>query len=117
MILQKLLLQCSVRELHNDLYCPILGLGNKVTDDNGDRLVSDTMFRSILPPELRPLTNRYKEVCCCELCQIFHYIHSGHNSFRSQQLHEMEREMKKMPDDTPSEKEKKAIAKASILFF
>ena len=45
----KLILQCSVRELHGDLYKPDIGLGDNVLDDNKKPLVSDTMFRMLLP--------------------------------------------------------------------
>ena len=48
----KLLLQCPVRELHSDLYSPIIGLGNTVRDKKGKHLISDTMFRTLLPQEL-----------------------------------------------------------------
>ena len=44
----KLLLQCSVRELHSDLYTPNIGLGDQVRDNNGNPLISDTMFWSLL---------------------------------------------------------------------
>ena len=40
----KLILQCSVRELHDDLYQPDIALGDNVLDDNKKPLVSDTMF-------------------------------------------------------------------------
>lgn len=46
--------------LYFDLYTPGIGLSNAVLNDNGDPLVSDTMFRALLPPELRLLTNNYK---------------------------------------------------------
>ena len=45
----KLLLQCSVRELHSDLYKPTgIGLGDLVRDENGKPLISDTVFRDYL---------------------------------------------------------------------
>ena len=47
----KLLLQVPVRELHNDLYCPTIGLGDSVVDELGNPLVSNTVFRALLPPE------------------------------------------------------------------
>ena len=40
----KLLLQCSVIELHNDLCKPMIGLPHVVVKD-GKRQVSDTVFR------------------------------------------------------------------------
>lgn len=37
------------------MYVPGIGLGATVLDSEGGHLVSDTMFRAILPPELRLL--------------------------------------------------------------
>ena len=56
----KLLLQCSIRELFSDLFDEVLGLQNVVFDAEGKHFLSDTMFRAILPPELRLMTNRHK---------------------------------------------------------
>ena len=42
-----------VRELHNDLYCPTMGLGDLVIDEDGNPLISDTVFCALLPPELK----------------------------------------------------------------
>ena len=61
----KLLLQCSVRELYCDMCLPSIGLGNVAIDSNGNNLVSDAMFRAILPPELRLLAGTHKQGCCC----------------------------------------------------
>ena len=65
----RLLLQCSVRrELYSDLYKPDIGLGDDVRDKDGKPLISDTMMRALLLPELRTITGRYKQMCCCEVC-------------------------------------------------
>ena len=48
----KLLLQCSLVELWNDLYSSQYGLGKIVCDDDGTKLVSVNMLKSLLPPEL-----------------------------------------------------------------
>jgi hypothetical protein len=64
----KLLLQCSIRELHCDLYCPEAGLGEKVLDADTNPIISENMFRTIMPQELRPMTDRYKQMCCCAEC-------------------------------------------------
>jgi hypothetical protein len=82
----KVLLQVSVRELHNDLYCPTIGLGDADKDKNGDNLISDTMMRALLPPELRMITNHYKMMCCCESCMLAHYYQSALNRFRLHHL-------------------------------
>ena len=58
----KQLSMCSIADLHGDLYSPTTGLGNDVIDKDGKNLVSDTMFRGLLPPELRVMSNHYKTV-------------------------------------------------------
>ena len=73
----KLLLQCSVRELHRNLYNPKIGLADQVRKYNGTPLVSDTMFRTLLPQELRPMSDRYKQMCCCAECTTFDYMQSA----------------------------------------
>ena len=78
----KLLLQCSIRELYCDMYSAGIGLGEKVLDENVKHLVSDTMFRALLPPELRVVTTNYKQSCCCELCCFMYYLQAGINRFR-----------------------------------
>ena len=56
----KLLLQCSVREIHNDLIKV-----DWLKDSNGEVLVSDWKLRQIMPPEIRRMANKYKEMCSC----------------------------------------------------
>ena len=58
----KLILQCSIAELRGDLYSPTTGLVNDVIDKYGKHLVSDTMSRGLLPPELFLMSNQYKTV-------------------------------------------------------
>ena len=84
---------CSIAELHGDIYSPTTGLGNDVIDNDGKHLVSDTMFRGLLPPELRVMSNHYKTVCCCEFCQGFNCLQSALNSFCVQLLATMVKEL------------------------
>ncbi len=55
----KLLLEISVRELHNNLLEPTVNGGL------GEVLISDTALRYLLPPQLRPMTERHKQMCGC----------------------------------------------------
>jgi hypothetical protein len=59
----KLLLEISVRELHNALLEPSKkgGLACAWTFI-GDVLISDTALRYLLPPQLRPMTERHKQM-------------------------------------------------------
>ena len=73
----KLLLQIPVRELYQDLYNPGTGHDDLVRDSDGKHLVSDTMFCALLPPEMRMLSNTYKQGCCCKMCTLFGYFQSA----------------------------------------
>ena len=103
----KLILQCAIRELHNDLYKPNSGLRDKVFV-NGKHLVSDTMFRALLPKELRVMTNYCKEICLCEACHSFSMLQSALNKFRSKFLKVLKKKWEDHPDQ---EEEKKEEAK------
>jgi hypothetical protein len=86
----KLLLCIPVRELHNDLQKePPMGLA-AAKDAAGKCLISDTMLRSLLPPELKPATNRHKQMCGCENCLTFRSIHGSLNAFRDRHLRTLE---------------------------
>jgi hypothetical protein len=114
----KMLLQCSIRELHKDLYTPGVGLGEVLFDGNGKPLVSDTMFRALLPPELRTLTNNYKESCCCELCCRMSYLQAALNRFRVLLLAQFEKELKKLEQSSrrPGSQRSGPIADARAKF-
>ena len=64
----KLLLQISIRELHNDLLSDgPLGLA-EAKDNDGKPLISDTALRALLPPNVRKMTEKYKQMCGWEPC-------------------------------------------------
>ena len=66
-LVPKLLLQVSVGELHNSLVSdPSDGCikDDRYEDDN--IIISDSTFRSLLPPQLNQISARYKVVCGCE---------------------------------------------------
>mmetsp|Transcript_49984 Transcript_49984/g.50829 ORF Transcript_49984/g.50829 Transcript_49984/m.50829 type:complete len:132 (-) Transcript_49984:258-653(-) len=56
----KILLQCSVRELHNELVKE-----PEVRDANGNVLVSDWKLRDLMPPEVRRPSKEHKQMCSC----------------------------------------------------
>ena len=67
----KLLLECSVRELHNNMLMPVdKGGFAGAYNVHGIVQISDTALRSFLPKNLRKMTNRYKQMCCCETCVV-----------------------------------------------
>ena len=76
-LVPKLLLQVSVRKLHNILvsYPNDGGLkGSRGEDDN--TIISESTFRSLLPPQLKQMSARYKVMFGCECCISDKSIHS-----------------------------------------
>ena len=71
----KLLLQISIRELHNDMLLPPDEGGFKeARDETGNVRISDTALRALLPEQARKMTPRHKQMCGCEVCiQIRHH--------------------------------------------
>ena len=111
----KLLLQCSVRELHSDLYKPTgIGLGDLVRDENGKPLISDTVFRALIPPELRAMSGAYKIMCCCAICQSFDYKQNALNRFRMHLLNDLRSECEDMPVTNQQERYEKSQELAKI---
>ena len=110
----KLILQTSVRELLIDLYKPGIGMLEDVMDKEGKRLVSGTVFRAILPPELRMITNYYKTMCMCEICQSSNYMQSALNTFRRNLLKQLENEFLNYSADSPHEEAARSILLAQL---
>ena len=93
----KLLLQCSVRELHSDLFKPGTGLPEIAVKD-GVKQISDTVFREILPHELRPMTKHLKEVCCCKICESMNFLQDALNQWRKKKRNELRLRWEELPD-------------------
>ena len=84
----KLLLECSMRQLHNEIIVsPDDGglLGARHAKIN-DVIISDTMFRSLAPPQLLPMTNNHKMICGCSICNTSKYMQDYLNAWRRKQL-------------------------------
>ena len=87
----KLLLECSMRQLHNELIAsPDDGglLGARHAEKN-DVIISDTMLRSLAPPQLRPMTDNHKMMCGCAICKTSKYMQESLNAWRRKQLKTM----------------------------
>ena len=72
----KLLLECSMRQLHNELiaspdYGGLVGARHAITNDV---IISDTMLRSLATPQLRPMTDNHKMMCGCDICNTSKYM-------------------------------------------
>ena len=37
-------------------------------------IISDTMLRSLVPPQLRPMTDHHKMMCGCSICNTSKYF-------------------------------------------
>lgn len=59
----KLLLQVSIRELHNNLIEQLPEASKDVIP-----LISDTKLRQMMPPQVKKMSERYKEMCGCTDC-------------------------------------------------
>jgi hypothetical protein len=95
----KLLLEIPVRELHNDLIKTVLDGGlAEAKSENGNVLISDTVLRNSLPPQLRPATERQKIMCGCEVCLSIRSHQSSLNAWRSRHARTMEADASAQPD-------------------
>ena len=66
-LMEKLLIQISIRELHNDLVKPMSEGGFAgARDKEGNIIIGDTTLKRLLPPQLRKMTKRNKILCGCE---------------------------------------------------
>ena len=83
----KLLLQVSAREPHNILLSdPNYGGLKDARDEDGKIIISDSTLRSLLPPQLKKMSARYKIMCGCECCISAKIIHSSLLSWRDKYL-------------------------------
>ena len=68
----------SVRDLHNSLVSdPNDGGLKDARDEDGKIIISDSTLRSLLPPQLKQISERYKMMCGCECCISAKIIHSS----------------------------------------
>ena len=84
----KLLLECSMQQLHNELIASpddggLVGARHAITNDV---IISDTMLRSLAPPQLRPMTDNQKMMCGCAICNTSNYFQESLNAWRRKQL-------------------------------
>ena len=68
----------SVRELQNSLVSDPNDGGLKYARDEDDNIIiSDSKLRSLLPPQLKQMSARYKVMCGCKYCISAKSIHSS----------------------------------------
>ena len=84
----KLLLECSMRQLHNELIASrdnggLVGARHSKTSDV---MISDTILHSLAPPQLRPMIDNHKMMCGCAICNTSKYMQESLNAWRRKQL-------------------------------
>ena len=84
----KLLLECSMQQLHNELIASPddVGLVRARHSIKNDVIISETMLRSLAPPQLRPMTDNHKMMCGCAIFNTSKYMQESLNSWRRKQL-------------------------------
>ena len=79
--------QVSVRELHNSIVSdPNDGGLKDARDEDGNIIISDSTLRSLLPPQLKKMSECYKIMCGCEFCISTKNIHSSFLSWSDRYL-------------------------------
>ena len=84
----KLLLECYMRQLHNDLIASpddggLVGARHAITNDV---IIIDTILRSLAPPKLRPMKDNQKMMCGCAICNTSKYMQESLNAWWWKQL-------------------------------
>ena len=83
----KLILQVSVRELHNKIISDTNYDGiKKARDEENSIMISDSTLRTLLPPQLKQISARYKVMCGCECCISAKSIHTSLISWQDRYL-------------------------------
>ena len=80
----------SVIELHIRLIIDQNDGGLKDSRDKDDNIIiSDSTFRSLLPPQLKQISVQCKVLCGCECCIYAKSIHSSLLSWRDRYLEKL----------------------------
>ena len=73
----------SSRHVASPDYVSLVGYRHDIANDV---IISDTMLRSLAPPQLRPMTDNHKMMCGCAICNNSKYIQESLNAWRRKQL-------------------------------
>ena len=84
----KILLECSMRQLHNYLISSPAdgGLLGAIHAIKNDVIISDTMLCSLTPPQVRAMIDNHKMMCGCAICNTSKYMQESLNAWRRKQL-------------------------------
>ena len=82
----KLLLEISVRELHDDMMKdPPIGFSDAYCKSTNKLLISERYLRNMLPPQLKPISEYQKQMCGCECCTVMRMHHESLLKFRKRE--------------------------------
>ena len=83
----KLLLEVSVRELHQDLLKPPpIGISEIYCKLTNNILVSERYLRNLLPPQLRSISFSQNQLCGCKCCTVMKMLHTALIKFRKKAI-------------------------------
>ena len=94
-IVAKQLRMISVRDLHNDLLKPVNEGGFENAYKDGKVLISDTMLRTLMPEEMRKMTERYKQMCGCETCIVGRRLLRSLKAYRTRVLRKLKKDARR----------------------
>ena len=80
-----------MQQLQNELIASPydVGLLGAIHAEINDAIISDTMFRSLAPPQIRSMTDNYKMMYGCVICNTSKYMQESLNAWRRKQLKTM----------------------------
>ena len=80
-----MLMEISVRDLHNDKIKPFEngGLTSIVDSMTHKVMISDTTLKSFIPPQVRKMTPKLCHICRCEIWIILKDVQIDLNIFRT----------------------------------
>ena len=84
----KILLECSMRQLQNELIASPDDGGLLVSRhaDTNDLVINDTVICYLAPSQLRPMIDHHKMMCGCFICNDSKYFQELLNAWRWKQL-------------------------------
>ena len=113
----KLLRTISVRELHNDLFKPEIGLP-EIVSKHGESQLCDTVLREIIPPEVKKMSKFLKETCCCRICESMNFKQDALNMWRRKKRKELKAKWEELPEGTTrGQRDAKEAAAEELALF
>ena len=116
----KLLHTISVREMHNGLFKPEIGLP-EIVQKHGRSQLSDTVLREILKfeaPEIRKMSKFLKETCCCRICESMNFKQDALNMWRRKKRKELRVKWEELPEGTTrGQRDAKSAAAEELALF